>query len=183
MPIHDQNGNAILASADFSNNQLSVNTKYYGYCEFTGTSYTVKIGTNRDNLTTICQKTVSTKINNGINVCFIGSKLDQSSFSGKIDLKNVVVTADGVTAFTGNKTGSDSYTVNGSTVTIPYEVTSGGAKIANSAYRTAIQSVYAENGFAPYYTIDETNQNFTLPMGDLYGMLQKLSDRITALET
>lgn len=102
---------------------------------------------------------------------------------GTTDLKHFWIKSDDILVFSGNKTGMDSYTIGGNTVTVPYEVTKGGAKIAAAAYRTAIQSVYAENGFAPYYTIDETSQNFTLPMGDLYGMLQKLSDRISALET
>lgn len=85
---------------------------------------------------------------------------------GSIDLKQFEIKADGVTVFNGNKTGSDSYTIGGNTVTIPYTLTSGGAKIADYASLTDIQDVF-NAGFTDeqYLSIDEDNQQFTLPQG------------------
>lgn len=47
---------------------------------------------------------------------------------------------------------------------IPYTI-AGNAKIVDAQYRDRVQEVYELNGYAPYYTIDEENKNFTLPMG------------------
>lgn len=52
-----------------------------------------------------------------------------------------------------------------------------GSKIADAYYRYIIRQIYEENGYAPYYTIDIVNQTFTLPMGEVYGMIQKNTSR------
>ena len=54
---------------------------------------------------------------------------------------------------------------------IPYTESKTGSKIVDAAYRDRVQDVYEQYGSAPYYTIDEENQNFTLPMGEIYGMM------------
>lgn len=69
-------------------------------------------------------------------------------------------------------TGTDSYTINGSTVTIAYKVASTGSKIADVAYRTAVSNVYSTFGLSPYYTIDTSNHDVTLPMGEIYGFIE-----------
>jgi hypothetical protein len=33
-------------------------------------------------------------------------------------------------------------------------------------------------GYANYYTLDEDNGNFTLPKGEVYGMIEKLRELI-----
>jgi len=91
---------------------------------------------------------------------------------GSIDIKYLSVFAGGTLIFSGNKTGTDTYTIGGSTVSIPYVLSSTGSKIVDSAYRTDVQSVYEANGSALYYTIDETEQNVTLPMGEIYGFIR-----------
>ena len=53
---------------------------------------------------------------------------------------------------------------------IPYTQSKTGSKIVNATYRDRVQDMYEQYGYAPYYTLDETNQNFTLPMGEIYGM-------------
>ncbi len=59
---------------------------------------------------------------------------------------------------------------------IPYTLSKTGSKIVDAAYRNRVQDLYEQEGYAPYYTIDEANKNFTLPMGEIYGMLEKNSE-------
>ena len=54
---------------------------------------------------------------------------------------------------------------------VPYALSKTGSKIVDAAYRDRVQDIYEQYGSAPYYTIDEENQNFTLPMGEIYGMM------------
>ena len=58
---------------------------------------------------------------------------------------------------------------------IPYVESSTGSKIVNAENREFVQELYEKNGAANYYTIDEENQNFTLPMGEIYGLINKSS--------
>ncbi len=55
---------------------------------------------------------------------------------------------------------------------IPYTESKTGSKIVDSIYRNRISDMYTQYGCAPYYTLDEENQNFTLPMGEIYGMIE-----------
>ncbi len=55
---------------------------------------------------------------------------------------------------------------------IPYTLSKTGSKIVDAAYRDRVEDLYQQNGEALYYTIDEENQNFTLPMGEIYGMIE-----------
>lgn len=101
------------------------------------------------------------------------------NYGGSIDLKEFSIFVDGYPAFLGNKTGSDTYTINGSDVSIPYTLSSTGSKIVDVAYRERVIAVYEQLGSANYYTIDEVNQNATLPMGEIYGFIrQSDSDKI-----
>ena len=60
-------------------------------------------------------------------------------------------------------------------IIFPYKQSKGGDKIVDVAYRNLVQDVYDRDGYAGYYTIDTVNKNITLPMGDIYGMLNKVS--------
>lgn len=84
-----------------------------------------------------------------------------------IDFKHFSITVDGKEVFNGNKTGLD---VIGN-IEIPYTESKTGSKVVDVAYRDRVQDVYEQYGQAGYYTIDEENKNFTLPMGEIYGML------------
>lgn len=59
---------------------------------------------------------------------------------------------------------------------IPYSLSPTGSKITTSDYLDFVQELYAKKGVAPYYTINTTNQTFTLPMGEVYGMINKKAD-------
>lgn len=56
---------------------------------------------------------------------------------------------------------------------IPYTLTKTGSKIVDVSNRELVQEIYNKNGCANYYTIDEVNHNFTLPMGEIYGTINK----------
>ena len=64
---------------------------------------------------------------------------------------------------------------------IPYTQSKTGSKIADGVYRDRVQDVYEQFGTASYYTIDETNQNFTLPMGEIYGMIEDNASKINGI--
>ena len=61
---------------------------------------------------------------------------------------------------------------------IPYTEASSGSKIVDVAYRDRVQDLYEQTGEALFYTIDEQNQNFTLPMGDIYGMIERKNNEL-----
>lgn len=56
---------------------------------------------------------------------------------------------------------------------IPYTEAFEHSKVVGVAYRNRVQDLYEQTGEALFYTLDEQNQNFTLPMGDIYGMITK----------
>ena len=58
---------------------------------------------------------------------------------------------------------------------IPYTQSKTGSKIVDVAYRDRVIDLYEQEGKAGYYTIDEPNKNFTLPMGEIYGMIGQRS--------
>lgn len=95
-------------------------------------------------------------------------------FHTSIDLKQFSITIDGKEVFSGNKTGIDTVKIGGETVEIPYTLSKTGSKIVDVVYRDKVQALYNQEGKADYYTIDETNQNFTLPMGEIYGMINSI---------
>lgn len=47
-----------------------------------------------------------------------------------------------------------------------------GSKVVQSIYRDRVSDMYEQFGYAPYYTLSESD--FTLPMGELYGMIENL---------
>lgn len=54
---------------------------------------------------------------------------------------------------------------------IPYTESKTGSKIVQSVYRDRVADMYEQFGYAPYYTLSDTD--FTLPQGELYGYLEK----------
>ena len=60
---------------------------------------------------------------------------------------------------------------------IPYTQSKTGSKIVDAVYRDRVIDLYEQEGQAGYYTIDEPNKNFTLPMGEIYGMIEGKADK------
>ncbi len=98
--------------------------------------------------------------------------------NGLIDLKYFNIKVNGETIYSGNKTGVD--VINN--IEIPYTLSKTGSKIVDAVYRDRVQDVYSQYGSAMYYTLDEGNKNFTLPMGEIYGMIEQKADE-TAVNT
>ena len=90
-----------------------------------------------------------------------------------VDLKCYSVEINGKEVFSGNKTGLD--VIN--EIEIPYTLSKTGSKIVDVAYRDRVIDLYEQEGQAGYYTIDEPNKNFTLPMGEIYGMIEKKASK------
>lgn len=61
---------------------------------------------------------------------------------------------------------------------IPYTETFQHPNVVDVAYRDRVQDLYEQTGEALFYTIDEENENFTLPMGDIYGMIEKKNEEL-----
>ena len=60
---------------------------------------------------------------------------------------------------------------------IPYTQSKTGSKIVDEVYRDRVIDLYEQQGLAGYYTIDEENKNFTLPMGEIYGMIEEAKNK------
>lgn len=56
---------------------------------------------------------------------------------------------------------------------IPYTEAFEHPNVVDVAYRNRVQDLYEQTGESLFYTIDEQNQDFTLPAGDIYGMITK----------
>ena len=64
------------------------------------------------------------------------------------------------------------------TLRIPYTQSKTGSKIVDAQYRDRVEQVYNEQGQANYYTLSDND--FTLPKGELYGMLDTKLDTHTS---
>ena len=61
---------------------------------------------------------------------------------------------------------------------IPYTLSNTGSKIVDVYARNRVQDLYEQTGEALYYTVDEENENFTLPMGEIYGMIERKNNEL-----
>lgn len=66
---------------------------------------------------------------------------------------------------------------------IPYTLSKTGSKVVNAMYRPRVNDMAEQFGYANYYTLDETNSNFTLPMGEIYGYITRLETLVTDLQS
>lgn len=91
----------------------------------------------------------------------------ENPFNGSIDL-NFAVFADGNLVYQP-------------CLKIPYTLSKTGSKIVPAYARNRVKDLYEQTGEALYYTIDEENKNVTLPMADIYGMIQQrgINNKIT----
>ena len=65
---------------------------------------------------------------------------------------------------------------------IPYTESKTGSKIVDAVYRERVKDYYEQYGYAPYYTLNEDltadKSDITLPMGEIYGMIEKIRNLI-----
>lgn len=91
-------------------------------------------------------------------------------WSGSVDLNTVKVFVDDLLFYQA-------------CLIIPYTVSKTGSKIVDGKYRERVFDLYEQEGMAIYYVLDTDSHNFTLPLGDVYGMITKLFDRVKVLES
>lgn len=144
---------------------------------YDGTSYYLTVNGTTDT------QTSSDKMPSGDYTRYFGNRYTTPSNSyltgnRTINLGEYREFVDGECTFAGSSFGTDVYNLGKTTISIPYEKSRNGAKFANSSNRANIQKVMNAFGVAPYYTIDTTSQNFTLPSGDMYSMIEKVNDDI-----
>ena len=142
---------------------ISLNHWYDVDVLFDGFSYKIYVNGNL-----LAEKTTNKLPYNSL--LQLGSEMTDTNYGmvhGSIDLKHFSITVDGKEVFSGNKTGID--VIND--IEIPYTLSKTGSKIVDVAYRDRVINLYEQQGHARYYTIDEDNKNFTLPMGEIYGMI------------
>lgn len=64
------------------------------------------------------------------------------------------------------------------TLRVPYTPTNNNSKIVDAKHRARVQEVYEQYGFANYFTLSD--DDFTLPIGDLYGLINSKIDSTSA---
>ena len=130
-----------------------------GVIEYTGYEY--KLGYKLNNeYTQITLIESSTKLDKASRINLAWNSSSMAAFSGFFDLNAFKIYIDGNLVYQP-------------CLKIPYTLSKTGSKIVSSAYRDRVQDMYEQYGYAPYYTIDEENENFTLPMGEIYGMIER----------
>ena len=144
--------------ADYKKN----NTDFWFNISFDGKKYTFKRSLNGINYET------DFVINNATKIFTAGLKLGNNETNGNsfqggsIDLNAFKIYVDGNLVYQP-------------CLKIPYTQSKTGSKIVDVAYRDRVIDLYEQEGQAGYYTIDEENKNFTLPMGEIYGMIGQRS--------
>lgn len=141
--------------------------KYYCRFNFTGTAYEFYTSTDGIAYTQTWSYESTTKVYSINQQVFIGNNIttSRSLSNGSIDLNSFRIYVDGNLVYQP-------------CLKIPYTLSKTGSKIVNSTYRDRVEDMYEQYGVAPYYTIDEDEQNFTLPQGEIYGMIQNVEDKI-----
>lgn len=61
---------------------------------------------------------------------------------------------------------------------IPYIQSKTGSKIVEKVYRNRVYELYDQTGKAEYYTLDTENENVTLPLGEIYGLIASKADTL-----
>ena len=154
------------ASSSHSAVSLTSGSDVVAELEFTGTQYIFKVYQNGSLIyadTKGSTNAIYPSNTNGLNIGI--SAFDGYFTTGSIDLNSFKVYVDGNLVYQP-------------CLKIPYTQSKTGSKIVDGVYRDRVQDVYEQFGTASYYTHDETNQNFTLPMGEIYGMIEQIADRL-----
>ena len=151
---------------------LPLNKTYQIKLKFTGTQYIAYLregdGDWQQAGTPI---ETTTKIYNALNSMYLGGINSADWYlNGSIDLNAFKIYVDGNLVYQP-------------CLKIPYTQSKTGSKIVDSVYRDRVIDLYEQEGQTGYYTIDEENQNFTLPMGEIYGMIEDKANKATVEES
>ncbi len=156
---------------------VEYDTEYYVKTGVKGNKYFLSYSLDGINWKYI-ERTVTNQFTNLTNMV-IGNRNTNNPFYGEVDLKYFSISVNNVEVFSGNKTGTDTYIVNGENLIIPYSWSKTGSKIVDSQYRDRVNDMYEQFGYAPYYTLSDND--FTLPMGEIYGMINQNSEKLQEL--
>lgn len=163
---------AIYLSSDGSNNDIANNVAILptltedGYkdknitfrVKFTGTQYLIYYSI--DGAEFVLGRTIdsTTPVYSGGHFYIGRNSISNRYITGSVDLNSFKVYVDGNLVYQP-------------CLKIPYTESKTGSKIVNAVYRDRVQSMYDGFGYAPYYTFSDTD--FTLPMGEIYGMIER----------
>ena len=142
---------------------VQIDTKYYCKFKKVGNTYIAAYKTN--DIDWVIVKNVTSNLTmRPITSLVLGNSADKQRplTYGEIDLNDIKIYINGNLVYQP-------------CLKIPYTESKTGSKIVDAAYRDRVLDMYEQYGYAPYYTIDEENQNFTLPMGEIYGMIERKS--------
>ena len=152
---------------------VQIDTKYYCKLKKVGNTYIAAYKTN--DIDWVIVKNVTSNLTMfPITSLVLGNSADKERplTAGEIDLNDIQVYINGNLVYQP-------------CLKIPYTLSKTGSKIVDAAYRDRVQDMYEQYGYAPYYTIDEENENFTLPMGEIYGIIEqkKSNDGFSLFDT
>ena len=145
---------------------LKSGATYYVKCEYnSNTGYSLKLGTDKDNLTLEGNSTVTTIINNGYNIA-LGADFTTNgayydyAFTGSIDLKESYININGERWWTGADT-------------LEYKKNSNGHLFYDIAQKDHIDEIFTSTGMAWMYGVDQENERVFLPRDNekLHGSL------------
>ena len=149
-------------------NNLALDTGHLGKLSYNGQEYALYLSSDCG-VTWVkeCSYASTTQfLPNGYALNLGGDRAGVGSYTGAIDLNAVKLCNDGVIDYQA-------------CLIIPYAISNTGSKIAPASVRHRVRDIYINEGYAPYYTLGETD--FTLPMGEIYGMLEQLRTLINSL--
>ena len=133
--------------------------EYYIRLVKTATQYQMQYSTNQENWTNAVVLDNSNRpFNASIGIGCTASSSIYQPFLGSIDLNGIKIYVDGDLVYQP-------------CLKIPYTQSKTGSKIVNSIYRDRVNDMAEQFGYANYYTLDEDNDNFTLPQCELYGLI------------
>ena len=138
---------------------LQENTTYFIRLSFNGSKYLVEYSTDNDNYSTYLEQTSSSLVKSINSYMTFGAYVNSGTFSfeGTIDLNVFKIYVDGDLVYQP-------------CLKIPYTLSKSGSKVVDSNYRDRVSDMYKQFGYSPYYTLEE-GLNFTLPQGELYGLI------------
>lgn len=152
--------NLVLSTNFNSNNKPNIGDSLLIQCGYNSTTQTYYKNIYKNNVLIITKTSQSIK-----NITSTASAITIGNFAtdilnrdkGQINLNAFKIYVDGNLVYQP-------------CLLIPYTLSKTGSKVVDVAYRSRVADMYEQFGIAPYYTIDEANANFTLPMGEIYGM-------------
>ena len=138
------------------NTTILTNTDYYFKFGYANGSYYQKSST--DGINWINENSLSSNSHINVSEVKIGGWNEGNGLNGSIDLNAFKIYVDGNLVYQP-------------CLKIPYTESKTGSKIVQSVYRDRVNDMYNQFGYAPYYTLSDTD--FTLPQGELYGNIQQ----------